>query len=141
MPLLLNVLVAKYFRWKVHSASSLPILPNAVSGKIKRFQNALHEKPLPRLALWNSFYSFKDIAALSKQAEERIRQGLALWDDKLHGLPLQEKILHFNFHHYLQNDLLVKVDRMSMRYGLEVRSPFLDKALAMGNKITNAEIL
>lgn len=109
--------------------SSLPILPNAVSGKVKRFQNALHEKPLPRLALWNSFYSFKDIAALSKQAEERIRQGLALWDDKLHGLPLQEKILHFNFHHYLQNDLLVKVDRMSMRYGLEVRSPFLDKAL------------
>ena len=109
--------------------SYVPILPQALTGKIKRFQNALHEKPLQRLALWNSYYSFQDIAALSKQAEERIRRGLAAWDEKLHGLSLQEKILHFNFHHYLQNDLLVKVDRMSMRYGVEVRSPFLDKAL------------
>ncbi len=109
--------------------SGIPISSKAWRDKIKRFQTAAHEKSLQRLALWSSFYSFQDIAALSKEAEERIRQGLSEWDEKLRGLTLKEKILHFNFHHYLQNDLLVKVDRMSMLYGIEVRSPFLDKAL------------
>ena len=46
----------------------------------------------------------------------------------------------------LQNDMLVKVDRMSMAHGLEVRSPFLDWklvtwGLALGEekKINNKE--
>ncbi len=32
----------------------------------------------------------------------------------------------FDFHYYLKDDLMVKTDRASMRYGLEVRSPLLD---------------
>jgi asparagine synthase (glutamine-hydrolysing) len=97
--------------------------------KIQRFKNALSEKPIHRLCLWNSFYSFDDIKSFSLQAEEELRHQLHGWDEQLSGLSLQEKILHFNFYHYLFNDLLPKVDRMSMRYGLEVRSPFLDKDL------------
>lgn len=35
----------------------------------------------------------------------------------------------FDFHHYLKDDLLVKVDRSSMFYGLECRCPLLDHSV------------
>ncbi|MFQ5903283.1 MAG: asparagine synthase (glutamine-hydrolyzing) [Candidatus Binatia bacterium] len=39
------------------------------------------------------------------------------------------RLLYLNFKTYLLDDLLVKMDRMTMAHGLEVRSPFLDRGL------------
>jgi asparagine synthase (glutamine-hydrolysing) len=46
------------------------------------------------------------------------------------GAPFLDRLLHLNAQTYLPEDLLIKVDRMSMAHGLEVRSPFLDHELA-----------
>lgn len=42
---------------------------------------------------------------------------------------LTNRLLYLNFMTYLPDDLLVKMDRMSMAHALEARSPFLDTAL------------
>lgn len=117
------------FKSLLSLGAKIPWIKKDTLLKLKRFQGALDEKALHRLALWNSFYSFNDIHSFSVRAEEKLRAHLNDWDSKLSSLSLEEKMLHFNFHHYLLNDLLPKVDRMSMLYGLEVRSPFLDKKL------------
>jgi len=43
-----------------------------------------------------------------------------------------DDICRFDLDHYLPGDILVKTDRASMAHGLEVRSPFLDVAVAEG---------
>jgi asparagine synthase (glutamine-hydrolysing) len=45
------------------------------------------------------------------------------------GLSLVDRTLQFFTRLYLQDDILVKLDRASMLHGLEVRSPYLDAAL------------
>jgi asparagine synthase (glutamine-hydrolysing) len=50
------------------------------------------------------------------------------WSSTAGADPL-DRILHLNFETYLLDDLLPKVDRMSMAHGLEVRAPFLDHHL------------
>lgn len=42
---------------------------------------------------------------------------------------LLHQLLYLNFKTYLHDDLLVKMDRMSMAHSLEARSPFLDREL------------
>jgi asparagine synthase (glutamine-hydrolysing) len=46
------------------------------------------------------------------------------------GAGVLDRLQHLNLHTYLLDDLLVKTDRSTMAHGLEVRSPFLDTALA-----------
>ncbi len=45
------------------------------------------------------------------------------------GLRGVDELLHVDFHSYLPDDLLVKMDRASMAFSLEARSPFLDHVL------------
>lgn len=52
-----------------------------------------------------------------------------IWRRSAGAHPL-DRLLNLNIRTYLLDDLLPKVDRMSMAHGLEVRSPFLDRELA-----------
>lgn len=57
--------------------------------------------------------------------EEIYAEAIQLWDDCQQS-DLVDKTLQFYTKLYLQNAILVKVDRASMMHSLEVRSPFLD---------------
>jgi asparagine synthase (glutamine-hydrolysing) len=52
-----------------------------------------------------------------------------IWSESS-GADALDRVLDLNIRTYLLDDLLPKVDRMSMAHGLEVRSPFLDRDLA-----------
>lgn len=47
----------------------------------------------------------------------------------LNNLAFEEKMMISDFETYLTDDILCKVDRCSMNYGLETRAPFLNKKL------------
>lgn len=51
-----------------------------------------------------------------------------VWQETRGAAPL-DRLLHLNLRTYLLDDLLPKVDRMSMAHSLEVRAPFLDTDL------------
>lgn len=72
----------------------------------------------------------RDVLARLSPGEDHTadREHLAWWDRSA-GLPLLSRLLDLNLHTYLVDDLLVKVDRMSMAHALEVRSPLLDHRL------------
>jgi asparagine synthase (glutamine-hydrolysing) len=103
--------------------------PRSFLAKLQRFRSAVSKPLLERLAVWNSFFTEEELVSFFGESSDKIFQQISFWDDRTKGLPIGEKILYFNFKTYLFDDLLPKMDRMSMAHALEVRSPFLDKKL------------
>jgi asparagine synthase (glutamine-hydrolysing) len=69
------------------------------------------------------FFSQKE---LSKLIDFDFQPFIPVFDDLKRDLTPAEKQAFFDFKYYLPDDLLVKVDRASMRYALETRVPLLD---------------
>ncbi len=96
---------------------------------LRRFVSASH-LPLPEAYLeWVGFFSEdwrrRLVPSASTWAVEGYRRAWA----RSEGAPLLARLLDLNLRTYLLDDLLPKVDRMSMAHALEVRSPFLDREL------------
>jgi asparagine synthase (glutamine-hydrolysing) len=87
--------------------------------------------PLPeRYLTWCSLFSPDLVAQLLRSPPSRdIRRSFDGWFERTREVPLINRLLYLNFKTYLPDDLLVKMDRMSMAHALETRSPFLDTAL------------
>ncbi len=97
--------------------------------KVVRLFQGGEGHPLQSLSEWLYVFKEDELRSLFKQdfsfldhQHEDYRKALAL----SHSL---DQLQYFNFKQYLQNDLNVKMDRASMAYGLETRSPFLDQKL------------
>jgi len=82
------------------------------------------------LLAWVSYISAEDKARLTGSGSSPgIDAYQRIWEASAGAHPL-DRLLDLNLRTYLLDDLLPKVDRMSMAHGLEVRSPFLDRELA-----------
>jgi asparagine synthase (glutamine-hydrolysing) len=99
----------------------------------KRFAEAGRLPLIERYLRWNAYFT-DDLPRLLKPElvsgleRERLLESFEASYAGGTGSTLA-RLLQLNFETYLLDDLLVKMDRMSMAHGLEARSPFLDTAV------------
>ena len=95
--------------------------------KIDKLFNSLGSK--------NIFEYYENVVNIFKDNDpifsERSDRKIDFYIDSLfeYDIKDEEKLMYFDFMKYLPDDLMTKLDRASMAFGLETRSPFLDHDL------------
>ena len=104
-------------------------------GLLRRLRRFADKATLPfheRIFSWHSFFDLETIEALDAAGVVSREALLSSCRSALDSLPratLLSRLLYLNVRTYLLDDLLPKMDRMTMAHGLEARSPLLDRAL------------
>ena len=132
---------ANYARWvprPVHQAirllaARLPVSHRNMSAdfRIKRTLRGLSYPPRLWLPLWMAPLEPGELAELLGEPvdpDEVFAEAIAVWEGCRQHDPV-DRTLQFFTRLYLQDDMLVKLDRASMMHGLEARVPFLDNDL------------
>lgn len=115
----------------------LPVSDNNISFdfKIKKFLSGIGYPGGIRNSLWLGSFSFPDLnkvlspGLIPQFDQHRLVEEISSYEK---DFPLKDQISFLQFLDmklYLQDDILVKVDRASMACSLEVRAPFLDYEL------------
>ena len=107
--------------------------PRAHASRLRQVRAFLDASALPlgeRIQSWCSFFHANELASLLRRngSIDTSRHFESFLSEVEDGTPLAQ-LLYLTYCTYLPEDLLVKVDRMSMAHGLEARSPFLDAHL------------
>ncbi len=98
--------------------------------RAKRLLNGMNYPSEFRTLMWLSTFPPLKESLLSASVREQIEDD-ALYTTRQHlGLialrDIDDKVIYLYLKHYLQDDILMKVDRASMATSLEVRAPLLD---------------
>jgi asparagine synthase (glutamine-hydrolysing) len=91
--------------------------------KLKRFLEGSLLSPEEAHVFWNGAFSAEDAQAFFLHADSEPMRRLLCDVQPGKGL---DRFLLFDQRYYLPDDILYKVDRMSMAHSMEVRPPFLD---------------
>jgi len=100
--------------------------------QIKRFNDGLSLPKADRYWLWASIYSQKQATSLlsaplrDQLNKEQLAYRQQVFTQNMNGATDINEFLYADMQLVLPNDMLTKVDLMSMAHGLEVRVPFLD---------------
>lgn len=106
-------------------AQMLPVSDDKIGFeyKLKRFLKGSLLSPEYAHIFWNGTFSEAEKAELFNYADARPLARILKGMNSGSGL---ERFLQFDQRYYLPDDILAKVDRMSMAHAVEVRPPFLD---------------
>ena len=104
-------------------AGALPVSDKkiALSFLLKKFVDGQAHDGLMRHLLWN--------ANLSPEWIQRLGMDCPVDQAGHHELPLLDLVQSHDFGHSLPDALMAKADRGGMCHGLEIRAPFLDRAV------------
>ena len=128
------------------AAQLLPVSDDKISFeyKLKRFLAGLLLAPEEAHLFWNGTFSSDGLREIFLRLDPEPMRRL------LHQVPQKDgvdRFLLFDQRYYLPDDILYKVDRMSMAHSMEVRPPFLDHrivefaaALPQSFKIRGSEL-
>ncbi len=100
--------------------------------RVRRFARKAALPRLERILAWSSFFDLEGLGRLDGTGAFEADRILASYRRAFDAQPrasLLSRILYLNARTYLLDDLLPKMDRMTMAHGLEARSPLLDRAL------------
>jgi asparagine synthase (glutamine-hydrolysing) len=103
----------------------------SLESRIRRFVNGDVEDTARAHASWRVIFTEEEKRALLKK-KGSWPPTASLYDPLLehtHDSDLINQLLYADLAFYLPNDILVKVDRMTMAWGLEARTPYLDYRL------------
>lgn len=96
--------------------------------RIKRTLRGLSHAPRFWCPVWMGPLAPEELSELFREPidmEDVYSEAIEEWEAG-EGLDLVDRVLQFYTKLYLQDDILVKVDRASMMHSLEVRAPYLD---------------
>lgn len=124
-------MINKLVGWGAPLWNSLPASRGSLSGnkvrQLRKFSGALELSSQQRYILWCGLSGKESVTDLI----QRNYDDIDYYFDGMgsNGYETMNDVLREDIRHVLADDMLVKVDRMSMLNGLEVRSPFLDHEL------------
>jgi asparagine synthase (glutamine-hydrolysing) len=100
--------------------------------RIRRFADKAALPFDERIFAWTSFFDLPTLRTLDAGHVADRQRVLSSYREVLQrcaGTSLLSRLLYLNARTYLLDDLLPKMDRMTMAHGLEARSPMLDREL------------
>ncbi len=111
-------------------AARLPVSHSYMSFdfRLKRTLRGLDHPSRLRLPVWMAPLAPSELEQLFAEPmdlEELFSEAITTWDTTASSNPV-DRAIEFYLTLYMQDDILVKVDRASMMHSLEVRAPFLD---------------